>query len=190
MSDHLYVLRLNHMSGQTMYYTTYVKERTRFIVSPNKTNIEMLRGTVLHHHDTKRTWINRGVFYRSSHDRNTHDTIHVTDHDKNTLVKSLDFMLYNTPPTQADDDDDEPPPPLLDVVALSLGNQRDMDEVRRMSCFANTSLFLLDDYEYTQRTSHLALKGFTIELPEEDHAEWPRGPQAYNIEFLNSLWSL
>lgn len=174
MSDHLYVLRFNHLSGQKMYYTTYIKDRSRLIASPNKTDIELLRDTVLHHHDTTRAWINRGVFYRKSPDqRKTHDTMHVTDHaNLEKKTRALDFLL-NTPTHE----------PLLDVVALSLGNARDMEEVRRMFCFANTSLFILDDYEYTQRTSHLALKGFTIELPE-DH-EWPD-----TIEFLNSLLSL
>lgn len=171
MGERLYVLRFKHLSQQKMYYTTHVKDRTLLIASPSKTEMGLLRDTVLHHHDTTRTWINRGVFYRGGE-----DTLHITDHANfDKRARALDFLL-NTPTHE----------PLLDLEFFSLSDPRDMDEVRRMFYFANTSLFIMDDYEYAPRTSHLSLHGFMIELPADHRDE----PQSDHIEFLNALLSL
>jgi len=167
MSDHLYVLRFNHLSGQRMYFTTYLQEKTLLISTPDKSTIGLLRDTLLHHHDVTRSWINRGVFYRTGGggppavvDRRNKsgDTLHLTDHtnfDKKT--RALDFLM-NTPVDE----------PLLSVEAFALTSPRDMDRVRDMYYFANTSLFVMDDYEYTPNNSHLSVQGLLIELPEAD----------------------
>lgn len=176
MGDHLYMLRFNHLSSQNMYFTTYLRNKTLLISTPDKSAIGLLRDTLLHHHEVTRSWINRGVFYRRN-ESNTGDILHLTDHtnfDKKT--RALDFLL-NTPTDE----------PLLSVESLALTSPRDTDRLRQMYYLANTSLFVMDEYEYTPLNSHLSIQGLLIELPgaaDHEHEETTRYEQS--VDFLES----
>lgn len=172
MGDQLYVLRFNHLSAQHMYFTTYLRNKTLLIATPDKAAIGLLRDTLLHHQDVTRSWINRGVFYRAGGSRKS-DTLHLTDHTNfDKKARALDFLL-NTPSEE----------PLLDIEAFGLSSPRDMDRVRQMYYLANTSLFIMDDYEYTPRNSHLSVQGLLIELPEDQQEQSDHEQQ---IDFLES----
>lgn len=156
MADSLYVLRVNHLHSKPMYYTTYLDHRTLLIASPDKEPMQLLQTSLTHHRDKNRTWLNRGVFCREKKD-NQH-VLHLTDHNNyNKKFRAFDFALHLSP---------QGPP--FDLVELSLDNPRHMDEIRRMYHFANTNLFIMDDYEYNPKDAYLSIQGIRITLPEQE----------------------
>ena len=155
MTDSLYVLRLH---SKPMYYTTYLDHRTLLIASPKKELMDLLQTTLTHHRDKNRTWLNRGVFCRETKQDNKH-VLYLTDHH-NSHQQGLPF----------------------DLVELSLDNPQHMDEIRRMYHFANTNLFIMDEYEYNPKDAYLSIQGIRITLPEQEQNSTMTG----FTEFLNS----
>lgn len=171
MADSLYVLRVNHLHSKPMYYTTYLDHRTLLIASPNKESMDLLQATLTHHRDMNRTWLNRGVFCR---EKDNKYVLSLTDHSNyDKKFRAFDFALHLSP---------QGPP--FDLVELSLDNPRHMDEIRRMYHFANTNLFIMDDYEYNSKDAYLSIQGIRITLPEQE--ESGSTPTEFT-EFLNEL---
>lgn len=180
--DLLYVLRhpgVEHPSYSPRYLTTYLKSRSWLISSNERSTMDLLRTTLTHH--SRRypgAMLTRGVFYRE----------HPTEHNKDALHLTDVFPATTTTSNEE----------LLDLVTLDLDSPSDVDWIRRMYQFANTSLFLVNDYDYNPSESHLRIEGLAIALPET-HLESmvDNHPENYNPEyfyaykeFLNSLYLL
>ena len=184
MTDSLYVLRVNHLHSKPMYYTTYLDHRMLLIASQNKDSMQLLQTTLTHHRDSKLTWLNRGVFCRSHKNPNKDNkhVLYITDHNNYDKKKrAFDFALRTNSSL-----DGFPP---FDLVELCLDNPRHVNDIRRMYHFANTHLFIMDDYEYKYNEAYLSIHGMCITLPEDaadDGAPIGSTLSAFT-EFLNEL---
>lgn len=179
--DLLYVLRHPGVEPP-QYLTTYLKSRSWLISSNERSTMDLLRTTLTHH--SRRypgAMLTRGVFYREHPTEHNKDALHLTDVFP-AAASSTDLSSLSG----------------LDLVTLDLDSPSDVDWIRRMYQFANTSLFLVNDYDYNPSESHLRIEGLAIALPET-HLESmsPDEPADYNPnyfyaykEFLNSLYLL
>ena len=184
--DLLYVLRHPgvepHSSHPPQYLTTYLKSRSWLISSNERSTMDLLRTTLTHHNRRyPGAMLTRGVFYREHPTEHNKDALHLTDVFP-AAASSTDLSSLSG----------------LDLVTLDLDSPSDVDWIRRMYQFANTSLFLVNDYDYDPSESHLRIEGLAIALPET-HLESmsPDEPADYNPnyfyaykEFLNSLYLL
>lgn len=144
MSDLLYVLKAYNAG-----YTVYLQNRSWLITSNDKSSMDLLRNTLVHHKQKHGgVWLSRGVFYRKHPHEHNKDSLHITD-----------SFIHPDRMHQTHEN-------VLDLVALDLDRPTDVEYIRCMYQFANTSLFMLNDYEYNAHDSHLRIEGLAIALPE------------------------
>lgn len=176
--DLLYVLRYPNVDR---YYTTYLRSRSWLLTSNDRSTMDLLRTTLTHHHRRyPGAWLSRGVFYREHPNEHNKDALHITD-------------VF----TQKTNNDDTS---TLDLVALDLDSPSDVDRIRRMYQFANTSLFMVNEYDYNPSESHLRIEGLAIALPDTHLSileQQPYEDAVFNTsyfhaykEFLDSLYLL
>lgn len=180
MGDFLYALKTTTHFVKPCYYTIYLRGRSWLVTSPEKSTMDLLRTTLLHHRQHHNGgWLGHGVFYREHPTEHNKDTMHITDTNNHNKQFCDDLEL--------------------DIKAFHLDHPSDVDEFRKLYQFANTSLFVMNEYEYTPCESHLRLEGLAISLPADTLLQQNRNDEnqllnpdyfrAYK-EFLNSLYFL
>lgn len=177
MGDFLYALKTTTPFVKPCYYTIYLRGRSWLVTSPEKSTMDLLHTTLLHHRQNHNGgWLGHGVFYREHPTEHNKDTMHITD--TNHYKRFSDDIQ-------------------LDLETFNLDNPTDVNTFRKLYQFANTSLFMMNAYEYTPCVSHLCIEGLAISLPTNtllqqqngSEEEKPSSNPEYK-EFLNSLYFL
>lgn len=153
----LYTLNLNKS-----LFSTYAKDKSYIITSPNQDTINVLRQIFNSKFIESRTWMNN-IKNVNMYAEN-HIDIKMTNHN----YCDINDSEYKS---------------LLEVTYFQTENQTDILFIYQLSNLMNTHVFMVDSFEYNDTIPLLSLQGFFIEYK-------PDNEDLIEIDFMTYLNSM
>lgn len=125
-------------------FSTYINDHTLLIVTPDRTNIELFKNTLIHHKAKTNKWLNKGYKFTSKDPRKV----------------TLELIENSGYDTKLDD---------LQVTYNDLSNTQDTLFINRLYELANIKMFMMYEYEYMPSIPLLSIEGVLIDTPPSEN---------------------